>query len=199
MYYVCTDKGRFLDEVELKADELLLHMAEGQNARSEAPSVEDYERFFAEKLTEAQNVIHITMAKHASQGYYNALEAAKSFENVTVLDSGHLSSSLGLIVLYAASMAEQHATKAEIVKLVNGLKRYISSAFIINSTHTMCQAGQIPKRIQVVCDALLLHPVIELKKSKMVVSGMEMGDFVHMIKHYVRKVLLDSRNIDGRI
>ena len=52
-YYVRTDKGRFLDEVELKADELLLHMLEGQSAHSEAPGVEDYERFFAEKLTEA--------------------------------------------------------------------------------------------------------------------------------------------------
>lgn len=198
-YYVCTDKGRFLDEVELKADELLLYMLEGKECRSEAPRVEDYERFFAKKLTEAQNVIHITMAKHTSQGYYNALEAAKSFENVTVLDSGHLSSSLGLIVLYAASMAEQHATKTEIVNVVKELKRYISSAFIINSTHTMCQAGHIPKRTQIVCDALLLHPVIELKKSKMVVTGVEMGDFVHMIKHYVRKVLLDARNIDRRI
>lgn len=198
-YYVCTDKGRFLDEIELKADEILLHMSGGQSARSEAPDVEDYERFFAEKLTEAQNVIHITMAKHASQGYYNAIEAAKSFENVTVLDSGHLSSSLGLIALYAASMAEQHATKAEIVKAVNDLKRYISSAFIIKSTHSMCQAGQIPKQIQVVCDALLLHPVIELRKSRMVVRGVEMGDFVHMLKRYVRRVLLDARNIDRRI
>ncbi|GFI08354.1 sensory/regulatory protein RpfC [Lachnospiraceae bacterium] len=198
-YYVCTDKGRFLDEVELKADELLLHMLDGKSGHSEAPRVEDYERFFAEKLTEAQNVIHITMAKNASEGYQNALEAAKSFENVTVLDSGHLSSSLGLIVLYAASMAEQHATKAQIVKLVDELKKHISSAFIIKSTHMMCQAGQIPKRTQVVCDALLLHPIIELKKSKMVVTGVEMGDFVHMIKRYVRRVLLDARNIDRRI
>ena len=198
-YYVRTDKGRFLDEVELKADELLLHMLEGQSAHSEAPGVEDYERFFAEKLTEAQNVIHITMAKNASLGYQNALEAAKSFENVTVIDSGHLSSSLGLLVLHAASMAEQHATKTEIVNMVNEMKRYISSAFIIKSTHTMCQAGQIPKRIQIACDALLLHPVIELKKSKMVVTGVEMGDFVHMIKRYVRKALLDARNIDRRI
>lgn len=198
-YYVRTDKGRFLDEIELKADEILLHMSEGHSARSEAPDVEDYEHFFAEKLTEAQNVIHITMAKHASQGYNNAIEAAKSFENVTVIDSGHLSSSLGLIVLYAASMAEQHATKAEIVRAVNDVRRYISSAFIIKSTHSMCRAGQIPKRIQVVCDALLLHPVIELKKSRMVVRGVEMGDFVQMIKHYVRRVLLDARNIDRRI
>ena len=99
-YYICTDNGRFLDELELKADELLSHVAIGKNASSQPPSVEDYERFFAEKLTEAQNVIHITMAMHASQGYQNALEAAKSFENVTVLDSGHLSSSMGLVVLY---------------------------------------------------------------------------------------------------
>lgn len=63
----------------------------------------------------------------------------------------------------------------------------------------MCRAGQIPKRIQVVCDALLLHPVIELKKSRMVVRGVEMGDFVQMIRHYVRRVLLDARNIDRRI
>ena len=58
--------------------------------------VVDYERFFAEKLTEAQYVIHITMSKNVSQGYQNALEAAKSFENVTVVDSGHLSSGMGL-------------------------------------------------------------------------------------------------------
>ena len=29
-YYVCTDQGRFLDDIELKADELLEHMASGK-------------------------------------------------------------------------------------------------------------------------------------------------------------------------
>lgn len=198
-YYVRTDQGRFLDELELEADELLSHMSNGKNGFSLPPEVEDYEKFFAEKLTEAQNIIHITMAKHTSQGYYNALEAAKSFENVTVLDSGHLSSSMGLSVLYAASMAENHVPKAEIVKAVKRLRHYISSAFVIDSTHMMCQAGQISKQVQIVCDALLLHPVIMLRNSKMVVGGMEMGDFTHIAKHYVRKVLRNARNIDRRI
>ncbi len=198
-YYVCTDEGRFLDEVELKADELLFHIAEGKSGASQPPDIEDYERFFAEKLTEAQNVIHITMAKNVSRGYENAVEAAKSFENVTVIDSGHLSSSMGLLVLYAAYMAEHHASKAEIVQTVTKLRRYISSAFIINSTHMMCRAGRIPKRIQAVCDALLLHPVLELRKSRMVVGSMEMGNFSRVIKKYVRKVLLNARNIDRRI
>ena len=139
------------------------------------------------------------MARHASQGYYNALEAAKSFENVTVLDSGHLSSSMGLSVLYAASMAERHIAKAEIIKTVKKLRHYISSAFVIDSTHMMCQAGRISKKVQILCDALLLHPVIMLRNSKMVVGGLEMGDFTHIAKHYIRRILANPRNIDRRI
>ncbi len=198
-YYICTEQGRFLDESELMADELLAHMAEGRKGVSQPPDVQDYERFFAQKLTEAQNVIHITMAKHVSDGYQNALEAAKSFENVTVIDSGHLSSSMGLSVLYAAHMAENHASRDEIVKTVKKLRRYISSAFIIDSTHMMCKSGQISKRVQVMCDALLLHPVIVLRKSRMTVSSMEMGSFYHVIKGYVRKKLANPRGIDRRI
>ncbi len=198
-YYVCTEEGRFLDNLELSPDELLAHIARGKSGYSQPPDVEDYERFFAEKLTEAQNIIHITMAKHSSQGYYNAMEAAKSFENVTVLDSGHLSSSMGLSVLYAASMAENHVPKAEIVKTVKRLRHYISSAFIIDSTHMMCQAGKISKRIQILCDALLFHPVIVLRKSKMVVGGLKMGDFSHVARRYIRRTLMNRADIDRRI
>ena len=198
-YYVCTDEGRFLDEQELGADELLMHIAGGRKGYSQPPEVEDYERFFAEKLTEAQNIIHITMAKHVSEGYQNALEAAKSFENVTVVDSGHLSSSMGLVVLCAAYMAEHHAAKAEILESVKRMERFISSAFIINSTHRMCQSGRISKRIQILCDALLLHPVLVLKKSRMVVGHMEMGNFLHVAKKYVKKTLQNTGNIDRRI
>ncbi|WP_303841205.1 DegV family protein [Anaerotruncus colihominis] len=198
-YYVCTDEGRFLDDLELKTDELLMHIIEGRNGYSQPPEVEDYERFFAEKLTEAQNVIHIAMAKHVSAGYQNALEAAKSFENVTVVDSGHLSSGMGLTVLCAAYMAEHHAAKADIVEAVKRMRRFISSAFIINSTHMMCQSGRISKRVQILCDALLLHPILVLKKSKMTVGGMVMGSFSHAAKKYIRRTLQDTRNIDRRI
>jgi DegV family protein with EDD domain len=198
-YYVYTDYGRFLDDRELKADELIALISAGKKGFSRPPDVEDYERFFAEKLTVAQNVIHITMAKHTSQGYANALEAAKSFENITVLDSGHLSSSLGLAVLYAASMAENHASKEEIIEAVEGFKKRISSAFIVDSTHMMRQAGHLSKRIQTLCDTLLLHPIIVLRKSRMAVGGMEIGDFPRVAKRYVRRVLRDTENIDRRM
>ena len=161
--------------------------------------MEDYEHFFAEKLTEAQNIIHITMAKHVSAGYQNALEAAKSFENVTVIDSGHLSSGMGLAVLYAAQLAEHRAGKAEITAFVSRAERFISSTFLLNNTHMMCQSGRISKRTQVLCDALLLHPVLVLKKGRMVVGSMEMGGFSRTAKKYVKKALQETRTIDRRI
>ena len=198
-YYVCTEAGRFLDGQELMPDELQAHIAQGKKGTSQPPDVEDYERFFAEKLTEAQNVIHITMARHVSDGYQNALEAAKSFENVTVLDSGHLSSGMGLAVLRAAHLAEHHAGKAEIVEAVKRVERYISTSYLLNTTHMMRQTGHLSRRIQILCDALLLHPVLVLKKSRMVVGSMEIGGFARTAKKYVRKMLQDSRSIDRRV
>ena len=53
------------------------------------------------------------------------------------------------------------------------------------ATHMMCQAGRISKKIQILCDALLLHPVLVLRKSRMVVGSMEMGNFSHVAKKYI--------------
>ena len=198
-YYVCTDQGRFLDDIEMKADEFVTYLSSGKPGYSQPPDVADYERFFAEKLTLAQNVIHITMAKHTSTGYQNALEAARSFHNITVLDSGHLSCSLGLAAMYAASMAEDHATKEEILEALERLKRRITSTCIIDSTHMMCQAGLISKRVQVLCDTLLLHPIVVLRKSKITVGGIEIGGFARVAKNYVRRTLRNAGHIDRRI
>ncbi len=63
----------------------------------------------------------------------------------------------------------------------------------------MCQSGRISKKIQILCDALLLHPVLELKKSRMVVGRMELGSFSQASKRYIRQTLQDTRNIDRRI
>ena len=96
-------------------------------------------------------------------------------------------------------MAEHHAAKEEILEAVKRMERFISSAFIINNTHMMCQSGRIPKHIQILCDALLLHPVLALKRSRMVVSRMEIGSFFHAAKKYIKRTLQNTGNIDRRI
>jgi len=198
-YFVCTEHGRFLDGRELETDDLLDYLYKGKKGASKAPDVSHYESFFAEKLTEAQNIIHIAMAEHASEGYGHACEAAKSFENVTVIDSGHLSSGMGLAALYAAYMVGQNASSQEIVQKVESLKNDICTSFIVNNTQMLYRGGRVSKEIHVLCNTLLLHPVIVLQKSRMTVGGIRMGSFRHVSKQYIRAALRNAKEIDRRI
>lgn len=198
-YYVCTNSGRFLDGIELETDALLAYVLKDKKGSSEPPEVEDYENFFAQKLTEARNILHITMARYSSKGYEHAKEAAKAFENVTVVESGHLSSGMGLVVMYAANMARETTSVEKIVEKINDIKNRVSTSFIMNNTQMLYRGGRVSKIVHILCDSLLLHPMIVLRKSKMTVGNILVGDFSHVIKSYIRKELRDIKNIDRRI
>jgi len=198
-YFVRTGRGRFLDGKEMEADALLVYLEKGGKGASESPDVADYEAFFARKLTEAQNIIHITMAKNSSEGYRRAGEAARSFENVTVLDSGHLSSGMGLAVLYAAHMAGEDAAPDKIIEMVEDLRGRISTSFVMESTRMLYRSGRISREVSGLCNALLLHPVIALRKSRMTVGGILVGNYTDVTRKYVRRTLKNPRTIDRRI
>ena len=85
------------------------------------------------------------------------------------------------------------------MEAIGRIKHFIRSTFILNDPRMMCQAGRLPKQIQVLCDAFLLHPILMSKKSRMVVSRVEIGGFPHAAKKYIRKALQNNGNIDRRI
>lgn len=198
-YYVRTDKGHFLDGEEVESNDLLLYLSAGGNASSEPPTMADYEEFFAQRLTEAQNIIHISMARNESKGYDNAAAAAQCFENVTIFDSGQVSSGMGLFVLHAAKMASMEFSKEEILSELPQLFSRISSSFIVDNTKMLYNAGKIPQIVQRFCDIMMLHPILVLKKSKLTVNSINIGEKEHVIRTYIRHTLKDSNTIDKRI
>lgn len=198
-YYVCTEEGRFLDEKEICADDLLVYLEAGKKGYSHQPEVTDYEKFFADKLSGAQNVIHITMAKTVSEAYRSASEAAEAFENITLYDSEQISSGIGLMVLAAAHSAKNGASKEEVIEVLDGLKRQIHSDFIVNSTRMLSYAGKLSPRIQAICDALLLHPIIGMKKKKMTVRGIMFGDYEYVSRGYIHKMLKNRKIVNTKI
>ncbi len=195
-YRVITEGGEFLDGVEAETEGILSYIGvRGKQARSKSPEVADYEDFFAEQLTKAQYVIHITMAQNASQGYANALEVSKTFDNVIVVDSGHLSSGMGLMVLRAAQFAADGLAPDEIVNELMRMRRRVRTSFIVDSTEYMARSGKISSKINTICQVLMLHPVIVLKKSSMKVGTIRIGtkDFAR------RKYITSTLNVMGEI
>lgn len=87
-----------------------------------AVSVEDYEDFFATRLTEAKELIHISVAMNFGKSYYNASNAAKCFGSVNVVNSGQLSCGMRIVLKYAAQKLSEGATAKEVITTINFVK-----------------------------------------------------------------------------
>ncbi len=199
-YRVHTEGGDFLDGVEAETDGILSYIGrKGKHARSEAPQIADYEEFFAAQLTKAQYIIHITMAQNISQGYKKAKEASGIFDNVVVVDSGHLSSGMGLMVLRAAEYASAGMAADAVVNELGRMQNRARTSFIVDSTDYLARSGRISSRVNTICKVLLLHPVLVLKNSSMKVGAVMIGTKDAARNKYISSTLNVVGEIDRRI
>jgi len=195
--YVHTDKGRFCDINEITSDNLLEYLASGQGkAKSQVATVEEFETFFADALSVGEQVIHISTAQRTGGGYKVAMTAAQGFDNVTVVDSGHLSSGLGLMVLRAAHLAKKGLTVEEIVKDLDKMKAKVSTSFVVPSTEALYRNGKISYNIMKICEALDLHLVFSIKKSKLTFNRIKSGNMKKVYLDYIKENFKGKKNID---
>ncbi|MBR1472446.1 MAG: DegV family EDD domain-containing protein [Lachnospiraceae bacterium] len=200
-YQVHTDKGTFLDGVETETDAVLLHMKHSKKGvRTESPTVREYENFFADQLAHAQNVIHVVMARQSSNAYANACEAAKSFHNVTVVDSGHLSSGVALMVMEAKTKAvSKNMSTGEVVKYLERLRDRMQTSFILESTEYLTRAGRLSPSVDRFSQAFMMHPIIVVREGVMKVRSIQVGQRERAWRSYISSCLRYPEQIDRRV
>jgi len=198
--YVETERGRFCDTSEITSDNLLEYMASGEvTAKSLTASVEEFETFFSDALSIGEQVIHLTPAQKLGTGYKNALAAAQGFGNVTVVESGHISTGMGLLALRAAHLVKKGATVEEIVKDLEHTRTKISTTFIIPSADAMYKNGYINYNVKRMCEVFNLHLVLKVKKSRITLARVKSGSTNRVYADYIRNTLKGKKNIDTRL
>ena len=198
--YVHTGEGRFCDLFEISSDSLLTYLQkEGNHSHSSTAAPSEYEYFFAETLKEAEHVIHITATADLSGAYPNATQAAKTFDNVTVIDSAHISSGHGLMVLYAAKLAEEGRNVDEICEALDGFRERVFSNFLVPSTATLYRNGKVSGTVHRLCAALNLHPVLSMSRNRLKLWSIESGSMHRVVRQYIKKLFRHSRQIDTRV
>lgn len=198
--YVHTKEGRFCDLFEVSSDSLLAYLQrEGNYAHSSTAEPSEYEYFFADTLEKAEHVIHITATADLSGAYPNALQASKSFGNVTIVDSTHISSGHGLMVLYAAAMAEAGKDVREICEALEGMRERICSNFFVPGTEALYRNGKISALVHKACSRLNLHPVLHMSQNELKLWKIEAGNINHARRRYVKRLLQHGRQIDTGI
>ena len=194
-----TEDGIFEDGYEIDSNGLIAYMNKGNSAWTKAPDVEEHETFFAEQLENANNVIHLSISgKLNNSGCEIATEAAGVFDNVTVFDTGQLSSGQGIMVLEACRMAEEGMEVSEIIERLKKLKGRIHSSFIVENMDYLARAGQVNEHIADIASAFTVHPVLELKDGSLKINGVYYGSRDHAWRKYIDKAIRKMNYVDHK-
>lgn len=200
--YIETEHGRFADTKEIDLDNLSQYMTDkGSTAKAVGAPVEEYEEFFAEALTQAEHVLYISMAKYAGKTYETAVAAAKGFDHVHVIDSGHASCGQALIVLLAAQMAMEGYHTHEICEKIEICKGRVETYLMIPSMQMLANNNHdnITKGMAAMFGLLQLHPVISMKRSKSSISGVRGGNLENAWKKFIRSHLKRNKKISPEV
>ena len=186
-FEIRTEEGLFKDGVHMDANELIRHIAAGREASSIPPDESEYTEFFADVLKRTHHIIHIAITTGMSSEYKAASEAAKSFDNVTVINSECLSSSTGLLVLIANKLVQQGLSAEEIASELEEMKHRLKCSFVIDTTEYMAKKGLISPPIHKIAAALNLHPMLRIKDDKAGIGGLWLGRTRRAYRKYISK------------
>ena len=198
---VRTEEGLFRDGKEIETLGILKYMEDPDHVvLPQGPTVREAEEFFAKQLSYANNIIHISISsKIEHSGYEPALEASKSFDNVFVIDSQHLSSGQGLMAIEAARLVEEGLSPEQIVKELEGFKKKIRTSFIVDNLDFLARAGQVGNGTANVVKSLMGRPVLEMKKGKLGLGITYFGSREKAWKSYINSALSRGSSIDTRL
>ena len=182
-----TDEGVFKDGVQMDAGELIRHIDAGKNAVSFSGDEAAYTEFFAEALKKAHHLIHISVTSSMSDDYKMACEAAKAFDNVTVINSGCLSSATGLLVLIAVKLAQQNMPVDQIIAELEAIKPRLKCSFVVDTTQYMAKKGFVSPLVHKAAQALNLHPALRFRDDKGEIGGIWLGSTKRAYRRYIHK------------
>lgn len=199
-YDVRTPYGVFKDNLEIEANGVLSYIRDGKEIRTTSPSPADYESFFAEQLTKANRILHLCVSGNvASSSFHSASEAARSFENVTVFDTQHMSGGQGIMVFEANLLASEGKNVDEITAVLEHTKKMINSSFLVGGLETLASMGQMSDVAARLTSAFMLRPVIKMKDGRIRVSRIHFGLKEVVRKKYIHDNFKHTDSIDKRI
>ncbi|MBR1477665.1 MAG: DegV family EDD domain-containing protein [Lachnospiraceae bacterium] len=190
----------FQDVFEAGSDELVHYMNEDDNTlMSYPPTVEDYERFFANGLKKAHQILHITITTGMSKEFENAGAAAKAFDNVTVFNSEYLSGTAGMMVMVAYQMAQRGESIERIMQELEALKERMHCSFVVSETKYLVKRNYINESVHNIMFNLSLRPYLQIKNDKFGLGGILIGHRHQCYKKYIAKALPKSADPDTDI
>lgn len=182
------DAAAYHDGVDITPQDIFDFVAKtGILPKTSAPSIGEYEDFFAQQLKDADEVLHFNISSKSSGSYNFARAAAEGFNGkVRVIDSKALSSGQGLLVLKAADMRDAGKSIAETEAEINKLRARVNTSFVPDSLDYLHKGGRVSGMVKVAASMFKIHPQILMNDGQLVPGKKYRGKMSMCINQYVQ-------------
>ena len=169
--HVVLGEEEYLDGKDVTPDEIYAWSdANNQPPKTSAVSMEDVEQAFAAALDAGDEIISFAISASMSTTANVMRLTAQELDaqdRITVIDSMNLSTGGGLLVIKAAIMAAQGATREAIAERIYSLRDRVRASFVVDTLTFLHRGGRCSGVAALAGGALKLHPRISVSEGKM--------------------------------
>ena len=202
-FYITTDSGRFRDGYAITSGNILEYLEDGgTKAETSAPAPEEYVEFFENHLQKYSEIVHIGISDRVGHSCANAIKAVSlmgdNARRVTVINSRHLSTGMGHMVLKAVELRDAGCSAAEIAEAIERMRSKVSTTFITCNADYLYRNGQVSQTVKKLCAFFKLHPILEMRNGRITLHSFRIGNYEKSVIRYIRSALSSSGSIDHR-
>ena len=155
-----------------------------------------YKEYFEGLLKEYDAVVHLALSSGLTSSTAHAQTAAEKLKNVHVIDSKSLSTGIGLLVLYAAELAEAGEDAETIAKKVEARVPYVQASFVVERLDYLYKGGRCSALSLFGANLLKIRPQIVVADGKMKPAKKYRGKMEKVIENYCKDTLEEFNNAD---
>ena len=183
---IILDGEEYIDTVNVTAEDVLKFVDEkGILPKTAANSVDAYREEFARLTADGSEVIHFCISSCSSSCYNNASLAAKDFNGVYVVDSMHLSSGQGLLIMKAIDMRKEGLSAKEIFDKIEANKQKAVTSFVVDRLDFLHKGGRCSLLSLIGAKLIKIHPQIAMKDGALAVKAKYQGSMIRSLNRYV--------------
>ena len=189
----------YYDGVDITTPELYKMVSEkGILPKTAAITLGEIYNVFEKWIDAGYDIIYTGISSHMSKSYENAVMMSKEFADgrIEVVDSGNLSTGIGLLVLKACKWRDEGKDVHEIARLMRETVPHVRSQFIVDTMEYLHKGGRCSSVAKLFGTILKIKPLIVVREGKMSVGGKPRGKIEACLDKLVEMVVEDKDNID---
>ena len=157
--------------------------------KTSAPALDRVMDLLRPYVAEGREVICFAISESMSTSANVMRIAAEELEAeklITVIDSANLSTGIGLLVIEAATMAQNGENAQDIVKKIEELKPFVRASFVVDTLTYLYRGGRCSGLAAMAGGALKLHPKIVVEDGAMNPAKKYRGKMKKVLMDYVK-------------